>query len=441
MRINRIRYGNIKIIFVSMLLISFLLLYIYLNNPLLLVLFFILSSSYFLFSRYDNSIYLFLSIVPFYKLISYGDFELYIVFCFIFAFIYISKKYIFKKSILVLYFSFIIYFLIMYSFDGMKLSQSLFPFLYILVALVITNEIRYINVVKLVYFFSLGLFLSSIIALFSSGFPSLEVIINNDNYHIVNNIKVLRFSGLESDPNFYSLLLFVSIANLLIFLYYNVGSRIASVLFIIIFMTFGFTTLSITFLFSSFLLFAIILVFYLLNRKNYTLFLLLAILILFIMNLDFMGDILSNLKFRLLFIQNSNLNDASSNRIYLWEYFYKYIIENINVFLLGEGSNIYSLNGFASHNFFLDLVYRFGIIGTIIYLLIVLQMFGISIQKRVSYLTIKIFPLLVFMIYISTLSAFMFTPFNFIIIVLALVFRYDFNKDTIISTQNALKEK
>lgn len=221
---------------------------------------------------------------------------------------------------------------------------------------------------KTVFFcFYLGIVASSLIRLAdSSFFPIVEYVAEHSEKFM--GVMKARFSGLYSDPNYYSVNVIIAMC-LLIALYRRRELSFSTAVWLnvplVIFV--GMTGSKSSFLM---LMLPILLIFYVsVKNHNYwaLLFCILGIGILAV--LVFSGEI-EMFNYVLLRLRNttSSLDAFTTGRTEIWREYFRFLKKRPLWLLFGTGSSIFLLDGTGAHNTYVDLLYQFGIIGTAMYL-------------------------------------------------------------------------
>lgn len=244
-------------------------------------------------------------------------------------------------------------------------------------------------------YFICGLLLASVIGFYKDSIPNL------DKYVIFKTEKSLegidRFSALWLDPNYYSANL---IAGLLanVFLYakgkLNFGKF---ALFFVSIVIFGAMTASKTFILMLAICAVVTIVLLIMNKEYKKLALIMVFLAVSGIIVMRYTDLFDNTIAR--FSAADNYNDLTTNRSSLWT---KYMgaLDGMNLFL-GNGIGAGFLNGIAAHNTYLDYLYVYGMLGSIIFLLNVFVSVG---QMKCSRRLRDYLPLLAMMIVYFSLS-------------------------------------
>ncbi len=174
-----------------------------------------------------------------------------------------------------------------------------------------------------------------------------------------------RFRGLFADPNYFSTFLVLAIVAIMI-LYKN--HKVRPLKFYLCFAFLGFSG-AITLSKSFFLMFAFILVFYVIswfNQKKYLKGIVGALICTCFLLFVFQGKIPIFNEVLLRFVEADNLNDMTTGRTGLWGIYLEYIRANTTVLFIGDGlDKVLSVGG--THNLFIEIVYNIGLFGLFLF--------------------------------------------------------------------------
>ena len=189
-----------------------------------------------------------------------------------------------------------------------------------------------------------------------------------------------RFTGLYTDPNYYSINVIVALC-LLFALYKRAELKLDATLLLaaplVVFA--GMTGSKSAFLM---LVLPLSLVFYICikNRNYFSLFLcLVGMLILVVLFLNGHIKLFDTVLDRLR-MSTGSLSDLTTSRTDIWIDYLQYFAEHPLRAVIGNGPGIYLLDGKGAHNTYIDLIYQLGIIGAILYFTCL--RFGIKKEKR-----------------------------------------------------------
>lgn len=223
---------------------------------------------------------------------------------------------------------------------------------------------------KISLWFVTGVILSSFSALFLNAVFPLDrfLVLNQVEQYGQYGARVVRFAGLNVDPNYYTMNVILSFC-LLIILYRQreISTGRICILSVILGVFAALTGSK-----SAFLMLAAVIVIYLTacyQGKRYGMLLVSCAVFAIGIAAVFSGKIaiFSNVLLRL---QRSltDFNSFTTGRFGIWMRYLRYWLENPETILLGRGVGITALNGRASHNTYLDMIYQLGILGSGTYL-------------------------------------------------------------------------
>ncbi len=230
---------------------------------------------------------------------------------------------------------------------------------------------------KLFLWFVAGIILSSVVSAFGSSIFPVEryVVVTQIEQHGHDNF-VKRFTGLSSDPNYYTINVILSLC-LLIELYRH---RDLSVFQTCVLMGTLVFFAAATGSKSALLMLGVVALIFLyacLQSRRYLLFFIgvasmaLGVSTILSGQLEAFNGILTRLKGSV-----RNINALTTGRVAIWKQYMNYFQMHPIKALFGNGVGIYLLNGVAAHNTYLDMIYQLGIIGTIAYLACIFSMIG-----------------------------------------------------------------
>lgn len=214
---------------------------------------------------------------------------------------------------------------------------------------------------SIVIYFMIGFVVSAIIGFFKDKMPLIQNVLTSDMLYIAGvetSMSIIRYSGLSYDPNFFALIDCILIS-LILFSEKHINLiKVITLLFLLIV---GFFTFSKSYV----ILLAIIGVTYVLKNSKRPLrtfsFVLVAYVSLLMIEKYSDLKVLSLIEAR--FSSADGVKDLTTGRLDLWIKYLDYIFNNVKCLFLGEGFNALSL-GKAVHNTYIDFIYRFGLLGT-----------------------------------------------------------------------------
>jgi len=266
--------------------------------------------------------------------------------------------------------------------------------IYFTLMLLLFRQDEKINLRSVLLFFSLGIILASIIALFKQYIPGLSLRLRQSNLRLEGREYIGRFSGLQGNPNFYTMDITIALAGWFGLIICK-RAKLIDYVFVVILSIFGVMSISKSFLAAYIVLLFITLVSFT-TQKNMGIIKGISIVLILIIVIYVITDkgYIKAYMYRLMQddIAEESLSGVTTGRYDLWVYYITYIFNDIKVLFLGEGIGAANYLGRASHNYFIEIVYYFGIIGGILYFLCIKNVFpkrDLSIKRSfVNYIPI-----------------------------------------------------
>lgn len=208
--------------------------------------------------------------------------------------------------------------------------------------------------------YTIGFIISAFVGLFKNELPAMKKLFSVDALYIKGveeSGDMVRYSGLNIDPNFFSAISYVLIA---IILFTNKKLNRNHIIAVVTIMVFGMFTYSKSYILS---VLAILAIYVLKNGKHVVrnaMLICFAVVVLIVVENVVKIDVLS-----LIFARLGSANDANSlttGRIDLWTEYLTYIFDDVRRMFLGVGYNANALS-MAAHSTNIDWLYRFGILG------------------------------------------------------------------------------
>lgn len=209
-----------------------------------------------------------------------------------------------------------------------------------------------------------SMILTSLLGVFKSSIPRMLSFYSDLNYNWIGSRLVLRFSGIFSDPNYYSVALLFGIAVALQKMLSVNGMHekqywIVSFAFMTIC---GFATISKTFFIMYVIVVALLVISGGYSHKfiSAMLVLITVVAVLLFMPKSFLNNILYRF--------TSGDYDITTGRAMIWNNYLQEIKTSNRILLIGRGVGAGYLNGRPTHNMYLELLYYLGIFGSLSYL-------------------------------------------------------------------------
>lgn len=211
--------------------------------------------------------------------------------------------------------------------------------------------------------FLIGHVISSIMGMFKAKTRLGEVLITN--MASINNWKdTFRFSGLTYDANFYSVLSVIAMC-ILVFDYQSVFKK-GTIHIVLIIATFAFGIMTLSK--SLFLCYCMIILVSLFCSNSAIKKKILPISVFMIIAyMTFKGQIFSMINaYSVRFSGIENADDLTTGRSTLWVIYFNAIISSVKILFIGAGIHGELLSIKAAHNIYLEIIYKFGIIGLLV---------------------------------------------------------------------------
>ncbi len=276
-----------------------------------------------------------------------------------------------------------------------------------------------------------GVLISGIVALLDNHIPNLhDYIVNDVAYEL--GYDVTRFSGLYSDPNYYSTALILAIS--FIFILYS-HKMLGGITFVYYAVTayLGAQTISRSFLLLFAILSLLFVVDLFVNKKYKTAF---ALVVMLLIALSFVLSgritLFDNIIDRFIYAQDG---DITGNRMNILDKYLDYFSQNPIKTIVGSGIGASYLGG-AAHNTYVDFVYYYGVIGTVLF--VVTLVISLNVMCRFKKNISNYLPLVCTAISIFFLSGLLYYDFAFNLIICTYVFTYNFKKANSLSVTNNL---
>ncbi len=221
-----------------------------------------------------------------------------------------------------------------------------------------------INMTVIVY--SVGIVLSSILALFREMLPVVDLFVTDS---IQDTEYASRFSGLHGNPNYYTLDIIVVMSAIVVFLYNNRNTKTHTFFFVIL-AVFGLMSISKSFLVALVLLMLCWLIVSIKQGLRKTIKLLVVCAVGATTVFYFAYDYISAYIYRLTQDRTGTLDAITTGRSEIWIGYIEEILNNVKILFFGNGlKTISETIGMATHNTYIELLYSLGIVGAIIFLL------------------------------------------------------------------------
>ena len=223
-----------------------------------------------------------------------------------------------------------------------------------------------INITVIVY--SIGIVLSSILAMFKHVLPVIELFVNESMLKLKGTEYASRFSGLQGNPNYYTLDITIALAAIVVLLYNNRNTKIHTI-FLVILSVFGLMSVSKSFLVTWIFLIVCWLLISIKQGVRKTIKFLIVAMVGAMVVYFFAYEYINTYLYRLLGDSSGTLESITTGRTEIWTGYLSEILGNIKILFFGNGLNTISETiGMGTHNTYLETLFSLGFFGTLIML-------------------------------------------------------------------------
>ncbi len=246
-----------------------------------------------------------------------------------------------------------------------------------------------INVNSAVIAFSLGIVLSSSLALLKDVFPIVNTFVVDSMLRLDSQHYVVRFAGLQGNPNYYTLDILVVLSVIIVLMYHKSTPRIYTVCLIAL-SAFGLMSVSKSFLLCWMLL---IVFWFVLSIKqgvgNFMKFLMIGIIGCVVVYL-YAYDSINAYIFRFIGDSGGTWGSITTGRTNIWKQYIDIIFNDIKIFLFGNGLNTIASGLKGTHNTYLEALFSLGILGTGLLMASIKACMGKIISKPIMWIPVII---------------------------------------------------
>lgn len=282
------------------------------------------------------------------------------------------------------------------------------------------------------YIYSSGLLAASIVRLISYSVPEIDHFI--ESMTIVNTVKTMnsistRFTGLDLDPNYFSLQVLIAMACLLVLFNLDGKKEKKSIVLLVILAFFGILTYSKMFIIT--LIVFIMMTFVVFIRNNVKTAIKFSSFIVIICGgaLYFFYEKLFEIYWIRFFGSGISTDAITTGRVSSWSLFVNEILQNTKVFVLGAGFGTSFAKVKMAHTMYLSTPYYIGLIGIVLSVLYISSLYkvlrkNVGIMNRPGFqnLSINAIPLYIMLIANIGLDSFVmdYFPYHILLIMFAL---------------------
>ncbi|MED3797040.1 hypothetical protein P4604_06645 [Lysinibacillus capsici] len=282
------------------------------------------------------------------------------------------------------------------------------------------------------YIYASGLLAASIVRLISYSIPEIDHFI--ESMTIVNTVKTMnsistRFTGLDLDPNYFSLQVLIAMACLLVLFNLDGKKEKKSIVLLVILAFFGILTYSKMFIIT--LIVFIMMTFVVFIRNNVKTAIKFSSFIVIICGgaLYFFYEKLFEIYWIRFFGSGISTDAITTGRVSSWSLFVNEILQSTKVFVLGAGFGTSFAKVKMAHTMYLSTPYYIGLIGIVLSVLYISSLYkvlreNVGIMNRPGFqiLSINAIPLYIMLIANIGLDSFVmdYFPYHILLIMFAL---------------------
>lgn len=282
------------------------------------------------------------------------------------------------------------------------------------------------------YIYASGLLAASIVRLISYSIPEIDHFI--ESMTIVNTVKTMnsistRFTGLDLDPNYFSLQVLIAMACLLVLFNLDGKKEKKLIVLLVILAFFGILTYSKMFIIT--LIVFIMMTFIVFTKNNVKTAIKFSSFIVIICGgaLYFFYEKLFEIYWIRFFGSGISTDAITTGRVSSWSLFVNEILQNTKVFVLGAGFGTSFAKVKMAHTMYLSTPYYIGLIGIVLSVLYISSLYkvlrenvGIMNKPGFQILSINAIPLYIMLIANIGLDSFVmdYFPYHILLIMFAL---------------------
>ena len=309
----------------------------------------------FKFSHSSSSLFTFIQVVPLIKIL------------------FIEKEHNLQKRSLIMLAVLILYsFLFLYT--GIGPIFKIFIGFLLIICIIQSKTFEKLNCKRLVLFYSCGIITSSVCAML---FPNLvEPYVSSLVVRLEDESAVGRFSGLFSNPNYFSIEISIALACHVVLYISNEENGKELMLIGIPLIILGIMSQSNGFIISVIIMSFFLYIMYLRNNAGKAIFVIGIILMLLLLFRRQAISIYNRYfsRFASLEFEDTSLSQITTGRIDIWRMYLEKILSEPKILFLGNGIET-TLNR-GAHNVFIEMLFCMGIIGSSIYIILLISIIG-----------------------------------------------------------------
>lgn len=265
---------------------------------------------------------------------------------------------------------------------------------------VFISEIAPENFKNQIMSFALGMLGSSFIGTMKESWSRISNYYDDIDHIYVAGVRSMRFSGLNSDPNYYSIAAIIAIFLCLRLFFNKNGSPVLTGVTSAILIFFGLISYSKMFLLGIALLLLVFIIHRLKSVKQALITLLglalvAGVFLIWAYDSGYIPTILNRLV----------TDDISTGRFDIWKDYLTYIIESPKTLLFGDGLGCDYYNSKGPHNAYIEIIFHLGIVGSILFLATVWKL--MDSKKYIKRKPMDYMLLIIFLVIVCTLGILM----------------------------------
>lgn len=281
------------------------------------------------------------------------------------------------------------------------------------------------------YVYAIGLLCAAIVRWISFSVPAIDHFI--ESMTIVNTVKTTstintRFTGLDLDPNYFSLQILIAIACLLVLYYYDNKIEITPIVLILILAIFGISTYSKMFIITFITLILLTFIMFIKNNVKTAIKFASFIVVMLSVSLFFFYERLFEIYWVRFFGAGTSTDAITTGRVSSWNMFAAEILQSTKIFVFGAGFGTSFSTAKMAHTMYLSTPYYLGVVGIALALLYIFSLNKVLRQnirnskRNFQLLTINAIPLYIMLIANTVLDSFVmdYFPFHILMIMFAL---------------------
>ena len=224
-----------------------------------------------------------------------------------------------------------------------------------------------VDIESAVIAFALGIVLSSVLVLLKSFFPIVNAAVVDSIIKFNGEQLAIRFSGLQGNPNYYTMDITMALSVLIILLYRKTNVVINTVFFATL-SVFGLMSVSKSFLVCWVLLIIFWFGFAVRRGIGKLMKFLIIVLICGAVIYLYAFDSINTYVFRFFVAGGGTLADLTTGRTDIWQRYISAIFGDIKIIFFGNGLNTVFENMKGTHNTYLEALFSLGIVGSGLFL-------------------------------------------------------------------------